>query len=136
MPATAIVITTTTTTSDERNQGRASHHDGRSGNTAFVSDYVRQGVNAPTDFNNPDNLALDKGGNLYITEDTTTPPGMDIWTAFPSGAGGGQRKTRSASRASPTAERNRAASTSISPDGSCSSMCCTALGPIPVISES
>ncbi len=68
----------------ERNQSRASHHDGRSGNTAFVSDYVRQGVNAPMDFTNPDNLALDKAGNLYITEDTTTPPGMDIWTAFPS----------------------------------------------------
>jgi uncharacterized protein len=51
--------------------------------TAFVSDYVRQGVNAPADFNNPDNLALDKGGNLFITEDTTTPPGMDIWMATP-----------------------------------------------------
>ena len=33
-----------------------------------------QGVNAPADFTNPDNLALDKNGNLYITEDTTTPP--------------------------------------------------------------
>ena len=51
--------------------------------TAFVSDYVRQGVNAPTDFSNPDNLALDKHGNLYITEDTATPPGMDIWVAVP-----------------------------------------------------
>ncbi len=51
------------------------------GDTAFVSDYVRQGVNAPADFTNPDNLALDKNGNLYITEDTTTPPGMDIWVA-------------------------------------------------------
>jgi len=57
---------------------------GRRGNqTAFVSDYVRQGVNAPADFNNPDNLALDKGGNLFITEDTITPPGMDIWMAAP-----------------------------------------------------
>jgi len=56
-------------------QGGAEH------NTAFVSDYVRRGVNAPADFNNPDNLALDKNGNLYITEDTTTPPGMDIWVA-------------------------------------------------------
>jgi uncharacterized protein len=48
---------------------------------AFVSDYVRRGVNAPADFTNPDNLALDKNGNLYITEDTATPPGMDIWVA-------------------------------------------------------
>ena len=43
--------------------------------TAFVSDYVRQGVNAPADFNNPDNLALDKRGNLFITEDTTYTAG-------------------------------------------------------------
>jgi hypothetical protein len=56
---------------------------GREHSTAFVSDYVRQGVNAPADFSNPDNLALDKNGNLYITEDTTTPPGMDIWVAVP-----------------------------------------------------
>ena len=55
----------------------------RGSQTAFVSDYVRQGVNAPADFNNPDNLALDKSGNLFITEDTTTPPGMDIWMAAP-----------------------------------------------------
>jgi hypothetical protein len=56
---------------------------GREHATAFVSDYVRRGVNAPADFTNPDNLALDKNGNLYITEDTTTPPGMDIWVAIP-----------------------------------------------------
>jgi len=57
---------------------------GRAGSdTAFVSEYVRQGINAPMDFTNPDNLALDKGGNLYIAEDTTTPPGMDIWVAVP-----------------------------------------------------
>lgn len=50
---------------------------------AFVSEYVRQGVNAPADFSNPDNLALDKAGNLFITEDTGTPrpTGMDIWMA-------------------------------------------------------
>ena len=59
---------------------------GREPGAAFVSDYVRRGVNAPADFTNPDNLALDKNGNLYITEDTTTPPGMDIWVAVP-GAG-------------------------------------------------
>jgi secreted PhoX family phosphatase len=58
--------------------GRAGH------DTAFVSDYVVRGVNAPTDFTNPDNLALDKNGNLFITEDTVTPPGMDIWMAIPS----------------------------------------------------
>jgi len=51
---------------------------------AFVSDYVKQGVNAPPEFTNPDNLALDKAGNLFITEDTATPPGMDIWMAAPS----------------------------------------------------
>jgi hypothetical protein len=51
--------------------------------TAFVSDYVVRGDNAPADFTNPDNLALDKNGNLYITEDTVTPPGMDIWVAIP-----------------------------------------------------
>lgn len=49
--------------------------------TAFVSDYVRQGLNAPADFTNPDNLALDHSGNLYIAEDTATPPGMDVWVA-------------------------------------------------------
>jgi uncharacterized protein len=51
--------------------------------TAFVSDYVRNGVNAPADFTNPDNLALDKNGNLFITEDTTNVVGMDIWVAVP-----------------------------------------------------
>jgi hypothetical protein len=54
--------------------------------TAFVSDYVRQGVNAPADFEAPDNLALDKNGNLYITEDTPDPvlKGNDVWVAIPS----------------------------------------------------
>ena len=51
--------------------------------TAFVSDYVRNGVNAPADFTNPDNLALDKNGNLFIAEDTTNEQGMDIWVAVP-----------------------------------------------------
>ena len=53
------------------------------GDRAFVTDYVRQGVNATAEFTNPDNLALDKAGNLYITEDTVTPPGRDIWMAPP-----------------------------------------------------
>jgi hypothetical protein len=63
---------------DLREPNGGSEHE-----TAFVSDYVRQGVNAPADFSNPDNLALDNSGNLFITEDTTTPPGMDIWVAVP-----------------------------------------------------
>ena len=50
----------------------------------FVSEYVARGVNAPTDFTNPDNLALDKNGNLFITEDTAIGTGgMDIWAAIP-----------------------------------------------------
>lgn len=63
---------------DLREPGGGSAHT-----TAYVSDYVRRGVNAPLDFTNPDNLALDKNGNLFITEDTTTPPGMDVWVAIP-----------------------------------------------------
>jgi len=52
--------------------------------TALVSEYVARGVNAPTDFTNPDNLALDKNGNLFITEDTAIGTGgMDIWAAIP-----------------------------------------------------
>jgi len=70
---------------DLREPASGSGHD-----TAFVSDYVRQGVNAPADFTNPDNLALDRNGNLYITEDTVAPPGMDIWVAV---AEGGQHLT-------------------------------------------
>lgn len=57
------------------------------GDTAFVSEYVRAGVNAPSDFANVDNLALDKAGNLFIVEDNpgATPgrvnPGNDVWMA-------------------------------------------------------
>lgn len=56
-------------------------------NQVFVSDYVRQGVNAPVEFVAPDNLALDLAGNLYITEDPggTTAGGKvlgdDVWAA-------------------------------------------------------
>jgi len=51
-----------------------------------VSDYVREGVNAPADFDFPDNLALDQHGNLYITEDPggSAPAktlGDDVWFA-------------------------------------------------------
>ena len=55
--------------------------------TAFVYDYVRRNVNAPADFRSPDNVALDKNGNLFITEDPSTPPGADIWVGVPGGAG-------------------------------------------------
>ena len=56
--------------------------------TAFVYDYVKWGVNAVQgDFEMPDNLALDKAGNLYIAEDPATAPntkrGDDIWVATP-----------------------------------------------------
>ena len=58
---------------------------GRKHSTAFVYDYVKIGLNAPADFEMPDNLALDKNGNLYITEDPATAPttgrGDDIWVA-------------------------------------------------------
>lgn len=59
---------------------------GRNGK-AYVSDYVRNGVNAPTDFIFPDNLALDNSGNLYITEDpggtasSGKTLGDDVWFA-------------------------------------------------------
>jgi hypothetical protein len=64
---------------------------GRARETAFVSDYVRVGLNAPADFEWPDNVALDKNGNLYITEDPATAPntgrGDDIWVATPAAGG-------------------------------------------------
>jgi secreted PhoX family phosphatase len=63
---------------------------GRNHSTAFVYDYVKIGLNAPADFEMPDNLALDKNGNLFIAEDPATAPttgrGDDIWVAVaPSG---------------------------------------------------
>ena len=64
---------------DLREPAGGSTHD-----TAYVYDYVRPGLNAPADFEWPDNLALDRAGNLYIAED---PPvntvGADIWVAEP-----------------------------------------------------
>jgi hypothetical protein len=56
--------------------------------TAFVYDYVRVGLNAPADFEMPDNLALSKSGDLYIAEDPggsspTKRKGDDIWMATP-----------------------------------------------------
>lgn len=59
--------------------------------TAFVYDYVRVGLNAPADFEMPDNLALDQRGGLYISEDpgsaSATRRGDDIWFAAPSNGG-------------------------------------------------
>lgn len=72
---------------------------GQSHETAFVYDYVKVGLNAPADFEWPDNLALDKNGNLYIAEDpgtaTTTGRGDDIWVAV-APAGGDVHGTASA----------------------------------------
>ncbi|HKA21530.1 MAG TPA: alkaline phosphatase PhoX [Blastocatellia bacterium] len=66
-------------------QGRNGH------DTAFVYDYVKAGLNVSTDFTLPDNLALDKNGNLYIAEDPATAPathlGDDIWVATPNRQG-------------------------------------------------
>jgi hypothetical protein len=63
---------------------------GKTHDTAYVYDYVRAGLNAPADFSWPDNLALDRAGNLYIAEDPPTNPvgqGADIWMAEPPRAG-------------------------------------------------
>lgn len=61
-------------------------------NEPFVFDYVRAGVNAPVDFEAPDNLALNRAGDLYITEDPggtfpTKLQGDDIWVAEPANDG-------------------------------------------------
>jgi hypothetical protein len=48
-----------------------------SGDEALVSNYVQGGVNA-IGFEDPDNLALDPHGNLYIAEDRSAG---DIWVA-------------------------------------------------------
>jgi hypothetical protein len=58
-----------------------------------VSQYARAGINAPADFSMPDNLAVDRQGNLYITEDPGgnfaggKRNGDDIWVAAPSTGG-------------------------------------------------
>jgi sugar lactone lactonase YvrE len=63
------------------------HPAGGAPGQVFVSDYVREGVNAPPDFDFPDNLALDRSGNLYITEDPGgngaegKTSGDDVWFA-------------------------------------------------------
>lgn len=66
---------------------------GGDANSCQVRDYVKVGLNAPSDFEMPDNLALDPAGNLYITEDPGGTfaggkvKGDDIWMA-PRGTGG------------------------------------------------
>ena len=71
--------------------------------TARVSQYVRAGVNAPADFEMPDNLALDRTGNLYIAEDpggnfaSGKRKGDDIWVAAPA-VGGGDGPSMSVAR--------------------------------------
>ena len=87
--------------------------------TAFVYDYVKWGVNAVQgDFEMPDNLALDRNGNLYITEDPATAPN-DQTRRRHLGRDARQRARRTrplrASFASPhsrTAARSQRASTS------------------------
>jgi hypothetical protein len=56
--------------------------------TAFVYDYVKVGLNATSEFEWPDNVALDPAGNLYIAEDpggnsATKHKGDDVWVARP-----------------------------------------------------
>ena len=72
------------------------------GPTPFVTEFVAAGVNVPvevdnpaingqndevTGLNSPDNLAVDRAGNLYIAEDNV--PG-DIWVATPDKDGDGR----------------------------------------------
>jgi len=59
---------------------------GQRAGQVFVSDYVKEGVNAPADFDLPDNLALDQEGNLLIAEDPggsapSKTKGDDVWLA-------------------------------------------------------
>jgi hypothetical protein len=70
---------------DLREPGGGSQHS-----TAFVYDYVRIGLNTTSEFEMPDNLALDRSGNLYIAEDpggssASKTRGDDIWVATPAG---------------------------------------------------
>ncbi len=68
-------------------RGRVLAVELRNDGTAFVSNYVKVGENAPEAFLMPDNLALDQTGRLFIAEDPgsaeTTGQGDDIWVATP-----------------------------------------------------
>lgn len=72
--------------------------DAAGNETAFVWDYVKAGLNAPTaeprmtspySFAGPDNIAFDPMGHLYISEDSggkapQRTRGNDVWVAVPS----------------------------------------------------
>lgn len=69
-------------------RGKNHGHGKKSNSTAFVYDYVKIGLNTTSEFEMPDNVALDPSGNLYITEDPggsfpTKRKGDDIWVARP-----------------------------------------------------
>jgi len=69
--------------------GGPGKHEGdkKLSSTAFVYDYVRIGLNTTSEFEMPDNVALDPSGNLFITEDPGGSfgggkrKGDDIWVA-------------------------------------------------------
>jgi uncharacterized protein len=69
-----------------RSHGRGGDDHDEDDDIVLVSEYVKQGVNAPIDFEAVDNLALDRDGNLFITEDAADPvlKGNDVWMAVPS----------------------------------------------------
>ena len=57
---------------------------------AFAYPYVGADAgNTDATFRNPDNVALDRAGNLAITEDSSTPPEVDVWIAAPPKGGKG-----------------------------------------------
>jgi hypothetical protein len=68
--------------------------DLRGERSAFVSEFVSRTTNATPEFAMPDNLALDRGGNLYIAEDpggnfsSGKRSGDDIWVATPARSAG------------------------------------------------
>jgi hypothetical protein len=75
------------------NESRVLAIDLKSPDGVRVHEYVKAGVNAPTDFQWPDNLALDRSGNLYISEDPGGSfaggkrRGDNVWQAGPSSDG-------------------------------------------------